>query len=137
MDVGRSEPTGSAGEPHERWEAQLGAFAGPAGAVVVEAGLAAVVASASVAEAPGGAVSGGHQVSVHWSLVMKPWSLQSPQAIDEVWSGVEGHRQAMTAAGELAERRRAQTLLWMQTMLRDRLLGHFDDDPAFRSAREA
>ena len=68
---------------------------------------------------------------------MKPWSLQSPQAIDEVWSGVEGHRQAMTASGELAERRRAQTLLWMQTMLRDRLLGHFDDDPAFRSAREA
>ena len=57
--------------------------------------------------------------------------------LDEVWSGVEGHRQAMTASGELAERRRAQTLLWMQTMLRDRLLGHFDDDPAFRSAREA
>jgi LAO/AO transport system kinase len=75
--------------------------------------------------------------SPNWTPPVLTCSSIEGSGLDEVWSGVEGHRQAMTASGELAERRRAQTLLWMQTMLRDRLLGHFDDDPAFRSAREA
>ena len=41
----------------------------------------------------------------------------------------------MTETGERDERRRDQKLTWMRTMLQERLLAHFDADPAFASAR--
>ena len=41
----------------------------------------------------------------------------------------------MTETGEREERRRVQKLTWMRSMLQERLLAHFDTDPAFASAR--
>ena len=53
----------------------------------------------------------------------------------ELWAEVERHRALMTDTGEREERRREQKLTWMRTMLQERLLAHFDADPAFASAR--
>ncbi|HCH81440.1 MAG TPA: methylmalonyl Co-A mutase-associated GTPase MeaB, partial [Acidimicrobiaceae bacterium] len=53
----------------------------------------------------------------------------------ELWSEIERHRALMTETGERDERRRDQKLTWMRTMLQERLLAHFDADPAFASAR--
>ena len=75
--------------------------------------------------------------SPNWTPPVLTCSALDGSGLAEVWSAVERHHETMVASGELAERRRAQTLLWMQTMLHDRLLEHFDADPEFRSAREA
>ena len=53
----------------------------------------------------------------------------------ELWSEIERHRALMTETGERDERRRDQKLTRMRTMLQERLLAHFDADPAFASAR--
>ena len=55
--------------------------------------------------------------------------------LDDVWNEVERHRDLMVETGERDERRRAQKLTWMRTMLQERLLAHFDADPAFAAAR--
>ena len=55
--------------------------------------------------------------------------------LDELWSEVERHRMLMVETGEHDERRRAQKLSWMRTMLQERLLAHYDTDLAFAAAR--
>ena len=50
--------------------------------------------------------------------------------LDEVWAQVEAHREALTSSGEWTERRRAQRLAWMWSMVEDRLLGGLRSDPA-------
>ena len=51
--------------------------------------------------------------------------------LDDLWAEVERHRALMVETGERDERRRAQKLSWMRTMLQERLLAHYDADPAF------
>ena len=55
--------------------------------------------------------------------------------LDELWAEIERHRAQMEHTGEREERRRSQKLTWMRAMLHERLLAHFDDDPAFAQAR--
>ena len=55
--------------------------------------------------------------------------------LDDLWAEVERHRALMAETGERDERRRAQKLSWMRTMLQERLLAHYDTDPAFAAAR--
>ena len=45
----------------------------------------------------------------------------SGDGLDEVWAQVEAHREALIGAGEWTERRRAQRLAWMWSMVEDRL----------------
>ncbi len=52
------------------------------------------------------------------------------EGLDEVWAQVEAHRVALTGSGEWDERRRAQRLAWMWSMVEDRLLAALRDDPA-------
>jgi LAO/AO transport system kinase len=75
--------------------------------------------------------------SPNWTPPVLTCSSLDGSGLAEVWAEIERHQQAMVSSGELTERRRAQTLLWMKTMLHDRLLEHFDDDPEFRAEREA
>ncbi len=74
--------------------------------------------------------------SPNWIPPVLTCSAVAGTGLDDVWSAIEAHRAAMAVSGELDERRRTQTLLWMQTLLHDRLVEHFDDDPEFRAARE-
>ena len=43
---------------------------------------------------------------------------------------MEDHREALTGSGEWTERRRAQRLAWMWSMVEDRLLAGLRSDPA-------
>ncbi len=52
------------------------------------------------------------------------------EGLDEVWAQVEAHRVALTGSGEWDERRRAQRLAWMWSMVEDRLLAALRADPA-------
>ncbi|MGB1630335.1 MAG: methylmalonyl Co-A mutase-associated GTPase MeaB [Acidimicrobiales bacterium] len=55
----------------------------------------------------------------------------------ELWAEVERHRAQSLANGERDARRQAQLLDWMHTMLRERLLAHFERNETFASARAA
>ena len=70
-----------------------------------------------------------------WEPPVLTCSAVEGHGLDDLWSAVDAHRERMTANGRRAGRRQAQKLEWMQTMLRERLLAHFDTDPAFAAAR--
>ena len=57
----------------------------------------------------------------------------SGDGLDEVWVQVEAHREALIGSGEWTERRRAQRLAWMWSMVEDRLLVGLRSDPAVLS----
>ena len=57
----------------------------------------------------------------------------SGDGLDEVWAQVEAHREALIGSGEWTERRRAQRLAWMWSMVEDRLLVGLRSDPAVLS----
>ena len=57
----------------------------------------------------------------------------SGDGLDEVWAQVEAHREALLGSGEWTERRRAQRLAWMWSMVEDRLLVGLRSDPAVLS----
>ena len=70
-----------------------------------------------------------------WEPPVLTCSALDGSGLDDVWNEVERHRDLMVETGERDERRRAQKLTWMRTMLQERLLAHFDADPAFAAAR--
>ena len=70
-----------------------------------------------------------------WEPPVLTCSAVEGHGLDDLWSAVDAHRERMTANGRRAGRRQAQKLEWMHTMLRERLLAHFDTDPAFAAAR--
>ena len=57
----------------------------------------------------------------------------SGDGLVEVWVQVEAHRAALIGSGEWTERRRAQRLAWMWSMVEDRLLVGLRSDPAVLS----
>lgn len=103
----------------------------------------------AVNKADGSNVEKAHQAAVDYRralhLVQPPGQSWEPPVLtcsalertglDELWAEVERHRQTTTESGERAERRRLQKLDWMQTMLQERLLAHFDGDESFAAAR--
>jgi LAO/AO transport system kinase len=50
--------------------------------------------------------------------------------LDELWDQVVAHRSTLMATGEWEDRRRAQRLAWMWSMVEDRLLDSLRRDPA-------
>jgi LAO/AO transport system kinase len=55
---------------------------------------------------------------------------QTGDGLDDLWNRIGDHRSLMTATGEWEDRRRAQRLSWMWSMVEDRLLDSLRRDPA-------
>lgn len=53
--------------------------------------------------------------------------------VDRVWATVEAHRAALSATGELAQKRAQQQIDWMWSMVHDRLMALVHADPAVRA----
>ncbi len=70
-----------------------------------------------------------------WEPPVLTCSALEGTGLGELWAEVERHRAQSSANGERDARRRAQKLDWMQTMLQERLLAHYELDESFSSAR--
>ena len=69
-----------------------------------------------------------HPASPTWTPPVVTCAGLSGDGLDEVWEQVEAHRVALTDTGEWADRRRAQGLAWMWSMVEDRLLADLRAD---------
>jgi LAO/AO transport system kinase len=71
--------------------------------------------------------------SPSWSPPVVTYSALSGDGVAALWSTVLDHRERMTAAGELAARRREQQVKWMWSMLEDRVFSRLKSDPALKA----
>ena len=71
-----------------------------------------------------------HPASPTWTPPVVTCSGLTGDGLDDLWGRILGHRSAMTASGEWEDRRRAQQLAWMWSMVEDRLLDSLRRDPA-------
>jgi LAO/AO transport system kinase len=71
--------------------------------------------------------------SASWSPPVVTYSALTGNGIAELWAQVLAHKQKMTASGELEQRRRAQQVKWMWSMLEERLSARLRGDPAVRA----
>jgi LAO/AO transport system kinase len=70
--------------------------------------------------------------SPYWMPSVITYSALTGDGIAELWSRVLAHREAMTASGALAARRREQQVKWLWSMIEERALGRWRSDPAIR-----
>jgi LAO/AO transport system kinase len=68
-----------------------------------------------------------------WTPPVVTYSALTGEGLAELWSKVLAHRDAVTAAGEFASRRRAQQVKWMWTMFEDRLRVRLKSDPTLKA----
>jgi LAO/AO transport system kinase len=68
-----------------------------------------------------------------WTPPVMTYSALTEQGIADMWQHVMDHRARMTAAGELAARRREQQVKWMWTMLEARLMERLHNEAALKS----
>jgi GTPase len=68
-----------------------------------------------------------------WTPPVMTFSGLTGDGIADLWQQVLDHRARLTASGELAERRRAQQVKWMWTLLEERLLAPLRNDPALKA----
>ncbi len=59
------------------------------------------------------------------------------EGVPELWERIEDHRGKLTASGEREQRRRVQQLVWMRSMLADRVIDRFMSDPRVLTLRSA
>jgi LAO/AO transport system kinase len=71
-----------------------------------------------------------HPASPTWTPPVVTCSGLTGDGLDDLWGRILSHRSAMTASGEWEDRRRAQQLAWMWSMVEDRLLDSLRRDPA-------
>ncbi|MDG1989418.1 MAG: methylmalonyl Co-A mutase-associated GTPase MeaB, partial [Acidimicrobiales bacterium] len=71
-----------------------------------------------------------HPTSPTWTPPVVMCAGLSGEGLDEVWGEVEAHRVALTSSGEWADRRRAQRLAWMWSMVENHLLADIRANPA-------
>jgi len=71
--------------------------------------------------------------SATWSPPVITYSALTGTGIPELWTKVVEHKDKLGDTGELAERRRAQQVKWMWTMLEERLTQRLRSDPAVRA----
>jgi LAO/AO transport system kinase len=71
--------------------------------------------------------------SPSWSPPVVTYSALSGDGVAALWATVLDHRERMTAAGELAARRREQQVKWMWAMLEDRVFARLKSDPAIKA----
>jgi len=70
--------------------------------------------------------------SQHWQPPVVTYSGLTGAGIPELWQKVLDHREAMTASGEFASRRRDQQVKWMWSMLEQRIMARLRGDAAVR-----
>src|SRR6185437_11949445 len=75
--------------------------------------------------------------SASWSPPVITYSALTGNGVPELWAQVLQHKDKLGATGELAERRRAQQVKWMWTMLEERLTARLRSDPAVRAKLKA
>jgi len=75
--------------------------------------------------------------SASWSPPVITCSALTGNGVPELWAQVLQHKDKLGATGELAERRRAQQVKWMWTMLEERLTARLRSDPAVRAKLKA
>jgi LAO/AO transport system kinase len=71
--------------------------------------------------------------SLSWSPPVVTYSALSGDGVAALWATVLEHRERMTAAGELAARRREQQVKWMWAMLEERVFSRLKSDPAIKA----
>jgi LAO/AO transport system kinase len=71
--------------------------------------------------------------SATWSPPVVTYSALTGNGVAELWAQVLDHKTKMTASGELAERRRAQQVKWMWSMLQERLTARLRGDAGVRA----
>ena len=71
--------------------------------------------------------------SATWAPPVITYSALTGTGIPELWTKVVEHKDKLGDTGELAERRRAQQVKWMWTMLEERLTQRLRSDPAVRA----
>ena len=67
--------------------------------------------------------------SPHWSPPVLLCSARERTGIEAIWETVLKHREVMTANGELAQRRRGQSLAWMWSLVEEGLRDRFNHHP--------
>jgi len=73
-------------------------------------------------------------VSPHWTPAVLTGSALSGANIAKLWETVEAHRKALDEAGALKDKRSAQQVRWLWSMVENRVLDAFKADPAVKSA---
>jgi LAO/AO transport system kinase len=71
-----------------------------------------------------------HPTSPTWNPPVMTCSGQNGDGLEDLWGRIVDHRSVMTATGEWDDRRRAQRLAWMWSMVEDHLLDSLRADPA-------
>jgi len=69
-----------------------------------------------------------------WQVPVLSTSAIRNEGVDAFWRCVVAHRDAMSASGEFATKRRHQALSWMWALIESGLAGRFRAHPAVRSA---
>ena len=64
-------------------------------------------------------------VSAHWRPRVLTLSAQTGQGIEDFWAEIECHRKILLESGELAQKRRRQSLDWMWTLIDAELRNRF------------
>jgi len=68
-----------------------------------------------------------------WKPRVITYSAMTGDGVADLWGKVLAHRDALAGTGELAERRRAQQVKWMWTLMEERLMAKLRGDPAVRA----
>jgi LAO/AO transport system kinase len=68
-----------------------------------------------------------------WTPPVETYSALTDSGLEQLWNKVLEHREAMTASGDIAARRRAQQVKWMWTILEERLRGRLKSDTTLRA----
>ncbi len=68
-----------------------------------------------------------------WSVPVLTCSALTLDGIDHIWQTILEHREQLKASGELAERRRQQTIDWMWTLVEEGLKDRFYNNPKVRA----
>ena len=71
--------------------------------------------------------------SASWSPPVVTYSALTGDGIPNLWAQVLAHKGKLGVTGELSDRRRAQQVKWMWTMLEERLAARLRSDPAVRA----
>jgi LAO/AO transport system kinase len=68
-----------------------------------------------------------------WSVPVLICSALTMDGLEEVWQSILDHRQRLTDAGELAEKRRLQAIDWMWSLIEDGLKDRFFKNPHIKA----
>ena len=64
-----------------------------------------------------------------WDVPVLTCSALTTDGLEDIWSTICDHREKLSAAGELAEKRRSQSIAWMWSLVEDGLKERFFMDP--------